>query len=126
MVKLKNISELSIDLNLINSKTKKPNNHVLRYWEKQFKIIKPKFIKNRRYYSIKEINIIKLIKFLLKDKGMTVKGVKNVLKSNVNSLDDYHSFSLKADYYKDIIKVKSKDILEKIIKIKKYGKKNSS
>lgn len=126
MVKLKNISELSIDLNLINSKTKKPNNHVLRYWEKQFKIIKPKFIKNRRYYSIKEINIIKLIKFLLKDKGMTVKGVKNVLKSNVNSLDDYHSFSLKADYYKEIIKVKSKDILEKIIKIKKYGKKNSS
>ena len=124
MVKLINISELANLLNLVNSKTKKPSNYILRYWEKEFKQIKPMILKNRRYYSDKQINIIKLIKFLLKDKGMTIKGVKNILKSNINSLDDYNSYSLKADYLKENIEVKSKTILEKIRKLKN-GKKNS-
>ena len=125
MNKLINISELSKLLKIVNIKTKKPSNYILRYWEKEFKQIKPIIIKNRRYYSKKQINIIKLIKFLLKDKGMTISGVKNVLKSNINSLDDYNSYSLKADYHKEVIKDKSKKILEKLKKIKKYGKKIS-
>ena len=124
MSKLINISQLANLLNLVNSKTKKPSNYILRYWEKEFKQIKPVILKNRRYYSEKQINIIKLIKFLLKDKGMTINGVKNVLKSDINSLDDYNSYSLKADYLKEDIKVKSKTILEKIKKLKN-GKKNS-
>ena len=119
MVKLINITELATLLNLINSKTRKPSNYILRYWEKEFKQIKPTIIKNRRYYSEKQVNNIKLIKFLLKDKGMTVNGVKNLLKSNINSLDDYNSYSLKADYLKESIKIKSKNILEKIKKLKK-------
>ena len=119
MVKLINITELATLLNLINSKTKKPSNYILRYWEKEFKQIKPTIIKNRRYYSEKQVNNIKLIKFLLKDKGMTVNGVKNLLKSNINSLDDYNSYSLKADYLKKNIKDKTKNILEKINKLKK-------
>ena len=119
MVKLINITELATLLNLINSKTRKPSNYILRYWEKEFKQIKPTIIKNRRYYSEKQVNNIKLIKFLLKDKGMTVNGVKNLLKSNINSLDDYNSYSLKADYLKKNIKDKTKNILEKINKLKK-------
>ena len=119
MVKLINISQLASLLNLINSKTKKPSNYILRYWEKEFKEIKPVILNNRRYYSEKQIDIIKLIKFLLKDKGMTINGVKNILKSNINSLDDYNSYSLKADYLKENLKVKSKTILEKIKKLKK-------
>ena len=126
MSKLINISQLANLLNLVNSKTKKPSNYILRYWEKEFKQIKPVILKSRRYYSEKQINIIKLIKFLLKDKGMTINGVKNVLKSNINSLDDYNSYSLKADYLKENIKIKSKTILEKIKKLKKNGKKISS
>ena len=125
MEKLLNISQLSKLLNLVNSKNKKPSNYILRYWEREFKQIKPSILKKRRYYSEKQIEIIKLIKFLLKDKGMTINGVKNVLKSNINSLDDYNSYSLKADYYKKNIKIKSKTILDKIKKIKKYGKKIS-
>ena len=125
MDKLVNISEASKLLEIINIKTKKPSNYILRYWEKEFKQIKPTIIKNRRYYSKKQINIIKLIKFLLKEKGMTISGVKIVLKSNINSLDDYNSYSLKADYHKKVIKDKSKKILEKLKKIKKYGKKNT-
>ena len=124
MSKLINISQLANLLNLVNSKTKKPSNHILRYWEKEFKQIKPVILKNRRYYSEKQINIIKLIKFLLKDKGMTINGVKNVLKSDINSLDDYNSYSLKADYLKENIKIKSKTILEKINKLKKKWQKN--
>ena len=118
MVKLINISQLANLLNLVNSKTKKPSNYVLRYWEKEFKQIKPIILKNRRYYSKKQIDIIRLIKFLLKDKGMTINGVKNILKSDINSLDDYNSYSLKADYLKESIKVKSKTILEKIKKLR--------
>ena len=125
MEKLLNISQLSKLLNLVNSKNKKPSNYILRYWEREFKQIKPSILKKRRYYSEKQIEIIKLIKFLLKDKGMTINGVKNVLKSNINSLDDYNSYSLKADYYKENIKIKSKTILDKIKKIKRYGKKIS-
>ena len=119
MVKLINITELANLLDLVNPKTKKPYNYILRYWEKEFKQIKPTIINNRRYYSEKQVNNIKLIKFLLKDKGMTVNGVKNLLKSNINSLDDYNSYSLKADYLKKNIKDKTKNILEKINKLKK-------
>jgi len=125
MSKFINISELSKILNLINPESKKPLNHVIRFWEKEFKEIKPKIINNRRYYSSKQVEIIKLIKFLLKTKGMTITGVKNVLNSKINKLDDYDSFSLKADYYKKNIKDKSTKILDKINNLKKYGKKNS-
>ena len=126
MSKLINISELSKILNLIDSKTKKPLNHVLRYWEKEFKEIRPKKINNRRYYSSKQIEKIKLIKFLLKNKGMSIMGAKKMLNLNRNKLDDYQSDSLKAEYYKENIKLKSKLLLNKINKIKKNGKKNSS
>ena len=126
MKKLLNISEVSKLLDLINSKTRKPSNYILRYWEKEFKQIKPFIFNKRRYYSSKQIDTIKLIKFLLKDKGLTVNGVKNILKTNINNLDDYVSYGLKAKYHKDYIKLKSKIILQKIKKIKNNGKKNSS
>ena len=124
MTKLLNISELSKILNLVHPRSKKPLNHILRYWEKEFKQIKPKKINNRRYYSAKQVEILKMIKFLLKNKGMTISGVKNLLKLNVNKLDDYNSYSLKADYYRINIKNKSKTLLNKIKKLKIYGKKN--
>ena len=54
-----------------------------------------------------------MIKFLLKNKGMTISGVKNILNLNINKLDDYNSDSLKADYYKINLKIKVK-ILEKL------------
>ena len=126
MNKLIKISELSKMLNLVDPMTKKPLNHILRYWEREFKEIKPKKINNIRYYSSKQVEIIKMIKFLLKSKGMTILGVKNLLNTNINKLDDHKGHSLKADYYRNILKLKSKTLIEKINKIKNYGKKNSS
>ena len=120
------ISEVSKIMNLIDPVSKKPLNYILRYWEREFKEIKPKKINNRRYYTIEQVEIIRLIKFLLKNKGMTIIGVKNLLNSNVNKLDDYNYISLKDDYYKKEIKLKTKQLLEKIKKIKTNGKKNSS
>jgi DNA-binding transcriptional MerR regulator len=125
MNKLLNIAEVSKKINLIDRITKKPLNHVLRYWEKQFKQIKPTKINNRRYYSQKQVETIKLINFLIKTKGMTILGVKNVLNSNINKLDDYNSDSLKADYYKISLKDKTNKLLIKLKRLKKYGKKNS-
>ena len=119
------ISELAKILNLIDKSSKKPLNHILRYWETEFKQIKPKKINSRRYYSIKQVETLKLIKFLLKNKGMTISGVKNILNFNTNKLDGYNSDSLKADYYKKSFKDKTKSLLEKIKKLKEYGKKNS-
>ena len=126
MTKLINISAVSKILNNIDDKTNKPLNYILRYWEKEFKIIRPKKINNRRYYSEKQIEILKMIKFLLKNKGMTISGVKNLLNQKINDLDYTNTISLKADYYKINLSTKSKKILEKIKKIKKYGKKNAS
>ena len=121
MDKLLNISELSKTINLLNPKTKKPLNYVLRYWEKEFKQIKPKIINKRRYYNNKQIEIIKLIKYLIKDKGVSINGVKNILKSGVNSLDVNDLHSLKADYQINKIKLKANKILEQLKKIKKDG-----
>ena len=126
MTKLLTISEVSKILNLINPKTKKPQNHILRYWENEFKEIKPKKINNRRYYSPDQVEIIKMIKFLLKNKGMTTFGVKKLLNITANKLDVNNAHGLKADYYKNLLKSKSKTLLQKINKLKIYGKKNSS
>ena len=126
MSKFFKISEVSIYLDLVNPLSKKPLNHILRYWEKEFRQIKPKKINNRRYYSTEQVEIIKKIKFLVKNKGMTISGAKKLLNLNINKLDDYDLDSLKADYYKIALKNKSKNLLNKIKNLKKYGKKNSS
>ena len=126
MDKLFNISEVSKILNLIDPSTKKPLNYILRYWEKEFKIIRPLKIRNRRYYSSKQLEIIKMIKFYLKNKGMTISGVKSLILTNINKLDDDKFIGLKDQYLKVKLKKKSKNILEKIKELKKNGKKNSS
>ena len=56
---------------------------------------------------------------------MTISGAKKLLNLNINKLDDYDLDSLKADYYKKYLKEKSNKLLDKIKKLKQYGKKNS-
>ena len=115
------ISELSLRLNLINKKTGKPANHILRFWEKKFKIIKPLILKgNRRYYDEEQIKKISFIKYLLKDKGLTINGVKKILKDKKN-IDVSGKSNIEMDYLKLNIKRKSKSILRKLDSLKKYG-----
>ena len=116
-----NISELSIKLDLINKKNGKPLNHILRFWEKEFSEIKPLILKgNRRYYDQKQVDKITYIKFLLRDKGLTIKGVKNILKEK-KIIDETDKNNIEKDYLKISIKNRSKNILKKIKGIKKHG-----
>ena len=116
-----NISEVSRKLNLINKKTGKPANHILRFWEKEFKGIKPTILKgNRRYYDSHQIDKIKYIKYLLRDKGLTIKGVKKILKNKKN-IDESNKNNIDNDYFKEYIKNKTKKVLKKIKKLKQHG-----
>ena len=119
MNKLINISEMSKILDLIDPITKKPLNYTLRYWEKQFKEIKPLIrAGKRRYYSENDLKTIKLIKFLLKDKGMTIDGAKRILKNkNSDKLDLNINKSINNSSLKN-----NKAIKEKLNKIKKILK----
>ena len=76
----KTIGEAAKELDLINKKTGRLQTHTIRYWEAQFKQIKPSIrAGRRRYYSKRDIKIINYIKFLLKEKGLTINGVKKIL-----------------------------------------------
>tara|TARA_B100000989_G_scaffold298621_1_gene288778 strand:- start:2374 stop:2754 length:381 start_codon:yes stop_codon:yes gene_type:complete len=125
MNKLYKIGELIKILDQTASTKKKIFAHTLRYWEKEFIQIKPKLLNNQRYYNLQQIETIKMIKFLLKEKGMTIKGVKSILNAKHKKLDDYKLDGLKADYYKKNINIRTKNLLEKIRKLKRYGKKNT-
>ena len=90
---------------ILKFKTNKKGNlptHTIRFWETQFKQIKPKILNaNRRYYDENSINLLKKVKYLLKDQGMTINGVKKVLNSNESlELDEIANNSIRADNFK--------------------------
>ena len=115
----KTIGEVAKELGLTDKKTGHLQTHTLRYWENQFKQIRPLIrAGKRRYYSRKNFKIIKLIKFLLKEKGLTINGVKKILNNpKIHSLDDNMNLGVyKPDLQNTkIIKNKVKKI-SKIIK----------
>tara|TARA_X000001036_G_C20535767_1_gene748134 strand:- start:555 stop:932 length:378 start_codon:yes stop_codon:yes gene_type:complete len=86
----KSIGEVAKILDLVDKKKGRINTHTIRFWEKKFKQIKPKlFNTNRRYYDQNSIDMLKKIKYLLKDEGMTIEGVKKMLnKKKSLKLDD--------------------------------------
>ena len=85
----KSIGEVAKILNLVDKKTGKILTHTIRFWEKEFKQINPHiFAGNRRYYDDKSIEMLKHIQFLLKDRGMTIKGVKKLLNEKDSKLDE--------------------------------------
>ena len=113
----KTIGEVSKILNLIDKKTGKLLTHTLRYWEKEFKQVKPSiFSGKRRYYDDKTIDILKKIQYLLKDKGMTINGVKKYLNNGESELDENNNKTIN----RTVIKTK----LNKISKILKNLKSN--
>ena len=84
----KTIGEVAQILRLVDKKTGKLSTHTIRFWEKEFKQIKPHvFTGKRRYYDNETIKILKKIQYLLKNKGMTIKGVKKELSNQYSQLD---------------------------------------
>ena len=111
---LKTIGEVAKELNLIELETGKPKTYILRFWEKEFPQLKPKLrAKGRRYYTQENIKLLKKIHYLLKDKGLTIKGAKKIIENNINDIevDDFER--------KDISTNNLLDKKEKLIRIKK-------
>ena len=110
----KSIGEVAKILNLVNKKTGNLNTHTIRFWEKEFKQIKPKiFAGKRRYYDESSILILKKIHFLLKERGMTINGVKKLLNNKPLKLDEVTNNSISED------NLKLKNKLKKILNLTK-------
>ena len=99
----KTIGEVAKILNLKKNKKGNLPTHIIRFWETQFKQIKPKILNsNRRYYDEKSINLLKKVKFLLKEQGMTINGVKKILNGEDSlELDEMANNSIKADNFRN-------------------------
>ena len=111
----KTIGEVAKILKLQVNKNGTLPTHVIRFWETQFKQIKPKiFSGKRRYYDDNSIEMLKKIKFLLKEKGMTIKGVKSALNSSDTAIDETKNLSIK----KRNIKLKLEKISDLIKNLK--------
>ena len=114
----KSIGEVAKILNLINKKNGNLNTHTIRFWEKEFKQIKPRILTGkRRYYNQSSIDILKKIKFLLKEQGMTINGVKKMLNSKSLKLDEFSNSFISPDNSK--IKNKLKNISNLVKQIKR-------
>ena len=115
----KTIGEVAELLHLVNKKNGNLNTHTIRFWEKEFKQIKPKLLTgNRRYYDQSSIEILKKIKYLLKEQGMTINGVKKLLNNEKSlKLDEFSNNSISVDNIK--IKNKLKNISNLVKQIKK-------
>ena len=104
----KTIGEVAKILNLKSNNKGNLPTHVIRFWETQFKQIKPKILNsNRRYYDEKSINLLKKVKFLLKEQGMTINGVKKILNGEDSlELDEMANNSIKANNFrKKLVKI---------------------
>ena len=117
----KSIGEVAKDLNLVNPKTGKLNTHTIRFWEKEFKQIRPKiFAGKRRYYDQETIKIIKKIRYLLKEKGLTINGVKKFLINERSfNLDETSNRTINTS--KNKLKTKLEKISNLVKEIKKLG-----
>ena len=115
----KTIGEVAKILQLKSKKKGVLPTHTIRFWETQFKQIKPKILNaNRRYYDQETINLLKKVKFLLKDQGMTINGVKKVLKGEESlKLDEMANNSIKADNLRNKLN-KISSIIKNIKKLK--------
>ena len=113
----KSIGEVAKILDLVNEKKGTLNTHTIRFWEREFKQIKPNILNgNRRYYNNDTIEVLKKVKYLLKDQGMTINGAKKVLNSDKSlKLDELPNNSINADY-NIINKLKKISYLIKAIK----------
>ena len=118
----KTIGEVAKILNLKSNNKGVLPTHVIRFWETQFKQIKPKILNsNRRYYDEKTINLLKKVKFLLKDQGMTINGVKKILNNEDSlKLDEIADKSIRTENLRNkLLKISNK------LKELKKGKKNT-
>ena len=115
----KTISEVVKILGLKSKKGHSLPTHTIRFWEKEFKQIRPRILNgNRRYYDKKSIDLLKKVHFLLKEQGMTIKGAKKILSNNDPlKLDESLNQSIKAKNLKNKV-VKISNIIKNLKQLK--------
>ena len=115
----KTIGEVAKILSIESKKGKKLPPHTIRFWEKEFKQLKPKILNgNRRYYDTKNIKLLKKIHFLLKEQGMTINGVKKILNNKETlKLDEISNRSISSDVLKSKV-IKISKIVKNLKKFK--------
>ena len=92
----KSIGEVAKILNLVNKKTGKLNTHTIRFWEKEFKQIKPKiFSGKRRYYDKKTVEVLIKIKKESLKKNIDPKITKRIWKNMIWSYIDFERRNFK-------------------------------
>tara|TARA_A100000164_G_scaffold150915_1_gene133862 strand:+ start:2989 stop:3360 length:372 start_codon:yes stop_codon:yes gene_type:complete len=115
----KTIGEVAKLLSLNSKEGRSISTHTIRFWEKEFKQLKPRILNgNRRYYDEKNIKLLEKVYFLLKEQGMTINGVKKILNNNEPlKLDEMTNHSIKARKLR--IKLEKISNLIKSLKLKK-------
>ena len=107
----KTIGEVAEILSSNSKNGKLIETHTIRFWEKKFKQIKPRVLDGkRRYYDTKNIELLKKVHFLLKEKGMTINGA-------IKALDNQEPLKLDEISNQTIKKVDLKNKLSKISNI---------
>lgn len=72
------------------------NTSHIRYWEREFDVVKPfKNKKGNRLFTKEDIEQLKLIYHLVKERGMTLKGAKQKLKDNKTDVVEQHDLVAK-------------------------------
>ena len=116
----KSIGEVAKILNLVDKKNGSLQTHTIRFWEKEFSNVRPKILSGRRrYYNNETIEVLKQIKFLLKNEGMTIKGAKKALSSTKSfHLDDSLNKSINVNKKNLVLRKKIAKISKLIKEIK--------
>ncbi|WP_115461719.1 MerR family transcriptional regulator [Winogradskyella aurantiaca] len=85
------------------------NTSLIRFWEKEFDILKPKKnAKGNRKFTPEDIKNLKFIYHLVKERGFTLEGAKIHLKENKKqSLNTYDIISKLENVKAELLKIKS-------------------
>ena len=85
------------------------NTSLIRFWEKEFEIIKPKNnAKGNRLFTSNDVSNFKLIYNLVKERGFTLEGAKQKLKKNpLGTINNYEIVSRLEFVKAELIKIKN-------------------
>ena len=85
------------------------NTSLIRFWENEFDVLKPKKNKKgNRLFTPEDLENLKMIYFLVKEKGFTLEGAKNKLKENPDEVFSKHKIILRLEEIKsELIEIKN-------------------
>jgi len=85
------------------------NTSLIRFWENEFDVLKPKKNKKgNRLFTSEDLENLKMIYFLVKEKGFTLEGAKNKLKENPDEIFSKHKIVMRLEDIKnELIEIKN-------------------